>query len=200
MEALVGNFSANLPENCSLEPSMKLLRRARAAAEAGPEAAAEADLAAVAFPASEAAQTLMRVEELDWREDVAFLQPPFDVLLAADVVYDPKYVTQLVECMLSLSNPETLVLFAFYKRAEDSSAAFWKLLPQFFDIQKIPDEAFGMQNCSNESNGMFVLKKLSVRVPPVGGEEENEEVLGDDICQQAAELSLNECIVPVVLE
>ena len=31
-------------------------------------------------------ETVLRIEELDWRDNVDFLKPPFDVLLIADVV------------------------------------------------------------------------------------------------------------------
>lgn len=62
------------------------------------------------------------VEDEDGREDEA--EGKFDVILLADVVYEPKYYSALVKALRDLSYSETLIIFAHRERHPDCSWFF----------------------------------------------------------------------------
>mmetsp|Transcript_51029 Transcript_51029/g.119730 ORF Transcript_51029/g.119730 Transcript_51029/m.119730 type:complete len:216 (+) Transcript_51029:2-649(+) len=82
-----------------------------------------------------------KAEELDWgKTPTSGFSPPLDVVLAADVVYEPAVVPRFVECLSELCGPQTLCLLAFFERVPAAGSEFWKQLPMHFDFEKVSDE------------------------------------------------------------
>ena len=48
-----------------------------------------------------------------------------------------------MKCIQAVSSPSSIILFAKYKRFAPATQQFWKLLPQYFDVEKIPEASFG---------------------------------------------------------
>ncbi|KAK9798156.1 hypothetical protein WJX73_001018 [Symbiochloris irregularis] len=103
--------------------------------------------------------TMIKVQVLDWRDDVAFLGPPFDVILVADVVYVAELAEPLLLCMWRLSNASSVILLAYYERSKSAHARFWELLPSYFNAVKIPESSYG-QNEQAASIGLFRLHRI----------------------------------------
>ncbi|GAB4820725.1 hypothetical protein N2152v2_007771 [Parachlorella kessleri] len=55
---------------------------------------------------------------LRWGEGVAHLQPPFDLVLASDVIYQAEAVPALLATLRDLSGPRTLILLAAEHREQ----------------------------------------------------------------------------------
>ena len=68
------------------------------------------------------------VSRLEWGEDVTNFHPPFDVILAADVVYSEDTFPLLIESLDDLSSTETTMLLACKQRYGDREATFFHLL------------------------------------------------------------------------
>ncbi|KAK9820195.1 hypothetical protein WJX72_007349 [[Myrmecia] bisecta] len=134
LEALSDNVAANLPANCKLD----LLQHSRGAWDG---------------------ISHVRIEELDWQEDVRFLEPPYDVLLVADVVYVVELMEPLLKCMAALSTPRTKVIFAYYERSAAAAREFWSLIPDYFTWQKVPDASYGAPPHA-DNLGIFLLTKV----------------------------------------
>lgn len=54
-----------------------------------------------------------KVRELVWGRDVTDLEPPFDLVLATDVIYDASVIHQLVDSLVKLSDERTQILLAY---------------------------------------------------------------------------------------
>jgi predicted nicotinamide N-methyase len=93
--------------------------------------------------AGEAARRRCCVTQLMWgdQEAVAAMQPPYDVILAADVaalVYE-EHFSGLVSSLAALSTEKSIVLLAYHRRhkTEDS---FFDMLSQAFTFSDVLDE------------------------------------------------------------
>lgn len=68
-------------------------------------------------------------------EPDATLGAPFDVIVMSDVVYDPCLYQPLVDSMVALSHPKTLVLMAHRERNPDNAIFFAKCREHFKVIE-----------------------------------------------------------------
>ena len=71
------------------------------------------------------------VRELTWGQDVSDFHPPYDVLLAADVVYIEDTFSQLIQCLEQLSGVHSTILLSCKYRYERDSR-FLQLLREKF--------------------------------------------------------------------
>ena len=79
------------------------------------------------------AQGHVTAEPLFWGDDEAHarLKPPFDVILLADVVYEPEGYSPLIASMKALSSAETVTLMAYRHRHPDDHKFFTELDQHF---------------------------------------------------------------------
>jgi predicted nicotinamide N-methyase len=61
------------------------------------------------------------IRELTWGQDVSDFHPPYDVLLAADVVYIEDTFSELIQCIEQLSGVESTILLSCKYRYERDS-------------------------------------------------------------------------------
>jgi hypothetical protein len=71
-------------------------------------------------------------------------------------VYVPEAMQSLLECIHTTSGPSSLILLAYYKRFAQAGETFWKLLPDYFDFEKIPEASFGAK-AQPDNLGLFRL-------------------------------------------
>eukprot|EP00884_Botryococcus_braunii_P001696 jgi/Botrbrau1/11527/Bobra.0393s0006.1 len=116
----------------------------------------------------------LRVEELDWQQDPAFLDPPFEVLLIADVVYIADLMEPLLKCMAALCTPDTLVYLAYYERSAAATKEFWRLLPLYFSWEKIDEKGYGASE-HGQDVGLFRLRLVENPGAPLETEATNDD-------------------------
>ena len=76
------------------------------------------------------------ISELVWGEDVSSFQPPYDIILAADVIYIEDVFTDLIKTLTDLSDSNSVILLAC-KRRYDRHDRFFQ---QLSDTEKFVDE------------------------------------------------------------
>lgn len=76
------------------------------------------------------------VRELTWGQDVSDFHPPYDVILAADVVYVEKTFPALIQCLEELSSLHTIILLSCKYRYE-RDVRFLQLLSEKFVLKEV---------------------------------------------------------------
>ncbi|XP_078428300.1 S-adenosyl-L-methionine-dependent methyltransferases superfamily protein [Wolffia australiana] len=71
-------------------------------------------------------------------DQIAALRPPFDYVIAADVVYIEESVAPLVSAMAALVAPRGVVLLGYQVRSPEAHALFWELCERTFFVEKVP--------------------------------------------------------------
>lgn len=66
--------------------------------------------------------------KLEWGESVLTFNPPFDVILAADVIYIEEVFTELAQTLEDLSDSNSIVLLCCKRRYERDDRFFQQLL------------------------------------------------------------------------
>eukprot|EP00389_Voromonas_pontica_P008815 GDKH01013418.1.p1 GENE.GDKH01013418.1~~GDKH01013418.1.p1 ORF type:complete len:293 (-),score=39.63 GDKH01013418.1:397-1275(-) len=90
-------------------------------------------------PVAAARGSQLKVHPLVWGEEMAAaLQPPFDVVIGADVVYDPHTFEDLVSTLAALGDNHTTYLLAFEERWSDVTRFFFRDLSEEFEWDEIP--------------------------------------------------------------
>ena len=67
------------------------------------------------------------VSKLEWGSNISDYEPPFDVILAADVIYIEETYPLLIKTLTELSSTDTVIYFSC-KRRYDRDDRFFKLL------------------------------------------------------------------------
>ena len=71
-------------------------------------------------------------------------------------VYLPEAMQSLLECIHAVSGPSSTILLAYYKRFAPADEQFWKLIPRYFEFEKIPEATFGAK-AQPDNLGIFRL-------------------------------------------
>jgi hypothetical protein len=98
----------------------------------------------------------------------------FDLILAADVIYDVAVVPALIGTLRHLSRSDTTVMLTYFPRVPAAGKKFFDDAVAYFDVRwvgaaggvwrvQVPEEEFnGMKNLDN-TKGLFLLK---LKAPP----------------------------------
>nr|GEU50344.1 protein-lysine methyltransferase METTL21D [Tanacetum cinerariifolium] len=103
---------------------------------------------------------MLKIGVLDWNkvDQVGAVNAPFDIVVAADVVYIVEHVQGLVEAMWSLVSDEGVVLLGYQVRCVDADVRFWDECGKVFSVEKVPREDLHPEYAFEESD-VFVLRK-----------------------------------------
>ena len=82
----------------------------------------------------------VNVAALSWGSDVSGLNPPFDVVLMADLLYVDTLSEALCDTVTALSGPSTLVIFCNERRDERLEERFLALMKQRFVFNPVAQE------------------------------------------------------------
>ncbi|KAM0997892.1 hypothetical protein EV1_007769 [Malus domestica] len=97
------------------------------------------------------------------------LSPPYDVVMATDVVYIEETVGPLVSTMEALVKDDGVVLLGYQVRSPEAHQLFWEMSERVFLIEKVPHEDLHI-NYAYEEVDVFVLRKkqggLSHQITP----------------------------------
>ena len=84
-------------------------------------------------------QRPVTVRELSWGQEVANFDPPYDVLLAADVVYIEETFPVLIQSIEALTDTETTILMSCKYRYERDSR-FLQMMEERFTSEVVWSE------------------------------------------------------------
>ncbi|XP_044466890.1 protein-lysine methyltransferase METTL21E [Mangifera indica] len=102
----------------------------------------------------------LKTSVLYWnnQDQIKALNPPFDVVIAADVVYIEESVGQLVGAMESLMADDGVVLLGYQLRSPEAHKLFWELSEKVFEIEKVPHEHLH-PDYGYEETDVYIFKK-----------------------------------------
>jgi len=95
--------------------------------------------------------------ELTWgKSAISTFNPPYDIILATDVIYERKMVKPFLKSAWKLSDENTLFLLFFQTHERDATEIFWKNIDQYFSFTRIISDFE-----SNEELYILSLNKIS---------------------------------------
>uniref|UniRef100_A0A1D1XVV3 Methyltransferase-like protein 21D n=1 Tax=Anthurium amnicola TaxID=1678845 RepID=A0A1D1XVV3_9ARAE len=102
-----------------------------------------------------------RHAQLYWNNPahIAALRPPFDFVVAADVVYLEDSVPHLVSAMEALLGPDGTVLLGYQLRSPEAHGLFWDLCHRSFSVHKVPREHLHPDYAYEEADVYLLRKK-----------------------------------------
>ncbi|CAI9089309.1 OLC1v1023866C1 [Oldenlandia corymbosa var. corymbosa] len=102
----------------------------------------------------------LKTAQLYWANEaqIQALSPPFDIVVAADVVYIEESVGPLVETMAELVKDDGVVLLGYQVRSPEAHVLFWDLCGKAFEIEKIPHDHLHPEYAYEETD-VYVLRK-----------------------------------------
>ncbi|CAB4307846.1 unnamed protein product [Prunus armeniaca] len=86
------------------------------------------------------------------------LSPPYDVVVATDVVYIEETVGPLVSTMEALVKDDGVVLLGYQLRSPEAHQLFWEMCERVFVIEKVPHQDLHPDYAYEEAD-VFVLRK-----------------------------------------
>ncbi|KAH9623508.1 hypothetical protein KSS87_007098 [Heliosperma pusillum] len=92
------------------------------------------------------------------------LSPPFDFVLAADVVYIEDTVKPLVETMFELVKEDGVVLLGYQVRCPEADVLFWEMVKEVFEIEKVKKEDLHPDYAYEETD-VYIFRKKKEHTP-----------------------------------
>ncbi|XP_057955061.1 uncharacterized protein LOC131149038 [Malania oleifera] len=102
----------------------------------------------------------LKTHVLYWNnlDQIRALKPPFDLVIATDVVYIEEAVPPLVAAMESLVADSGAVLLGYQLRSPEAHRLFWELCGTAFAIEKVPHEHLHPEYAYEETD-VYILRK-----------------------------------------
>jgi len=82
-------------------------------------------------------------KEFFWGSDTSHLGGPFDVIIAADCVYELQLFDMLVKALVDITSPHTRAYFCIEHRWSDIEQWWWKEIKKHFNVRIIPQAQHG---------------------------------------------------------
>ncbi|CAI0385343.1 unnamed protein product [Linum tenue] len=103
---------------------------------------------------------MLKTSILYWNntEQMNSLKPPFDVVVAADVVYIEESAVQLIGAMEALVADDGVVLLGYQLRSPEAHKLFWEMSETVFEIEKVPHEDLHPDYAYEEAD-MYIFRK-----------------------------------------
>eukprot|EP00252_Welwitschia_mirabilis_P022108 TRINITY_DN5882_c0_g2_i3.p1 TRINITY_DN5882_c0_g2~~TRINITY_DN5882_c0_g2_i3.p1 ORF type:complete len:148 (+),score=16.18 TRINITY_DN5882_c0_g2_i3:347-790(+) len=103
----------------------------------------------------------VKVSQLIWSngKQIEVLKPPFDFIVATDVVYLEDSVDPLLETMNVLSGPNSVILLGYQIRSPEAHKLFWEKLPNYFVAERVPHEDLHPDYAYEETDVYIMRKK-----------------------------------------
>jgi predicted nicotinamide N-methyase len=87
------------------------------------------------------------------------MNPPFDFVIAADVVYIEESVPEFVSAMEALLAEDGVVLLGYQIRSPEAHKLFWEMCGEVFVIEKIPHDHLHPEYAYEEADVYLLRKK-----------------------------------------
>nr|XP_043626196.1 uncharacterized protein LOC122597689 [Erigeron canadensis] len=103
---------------------------------------------------------MLKTKQVNWNnnDQISSLNPPFGIVVAADVVYIEESVGPLVNAMLALVSDDGYVLLGYQVRSPEADVLFWEICDRVFDVQKVPHEHLHPDYAFEEAD-VFIFRK-----------------------------------------
>uniref|UniRef100_A0A5B7CF31 Uncharacterized protein n=1 Tax=Davidia involucrata TaxID=16924 RepID=A0A5B7CF31_DAVIN len=104
----------------------------------------------------------LKTAQLYWTnpDHIKALAPPFDLVIATDVVYIEESVGPLVSAMEALVADTGVVLLGYQLRSPEAHGLFWELCGRVFNVEKVPHEHLHPEYAYEETDVYIMRKKL----------------------------------------
>ncbi|XP_065873783.1 uncharacterized protein [Euphorbia lathyris] len=104
---------------------------------------------------------MLKTSILYWNNEdqIKAQKPPFDFVIAADVVYIEESVSQLVGAMEALMADDGVVLLGYQVRSPEADKKFWEICREVFLIEKVPHEDLHPDYAYEEADVYIFRKK-----------------------------------------
>jgi len=86
------------------------------------------------------------------------IQPPFNLILASDLIYEPNSYSQLIQTLERLSDQQTIILMSYEKR-KSREREFWLLLSCSFEWKFLSPQEFIPEDYRCEEIGVFWIQR-----------------------------------------
>ncbi|KAK6919644.1 Lysine methyltransferase [Dillenia turbinata] len=93
-------------------------------------------------------------------DQINSLNPPFDFVIATDVVYIEESVPSLVSAMEKLIGDKGVVLLGYQLRSPEAHTLFWEMCERVFEITKVSHEDLHPDYAYEETD-VFIMRKKS---------------------------------------
>ncbi|KAL8228548.1 hypothetical protein R6Q57_016132, partial [Mikania cordata] len=105
---------------------------------------------------------MLKTAQLHWNnsDQINALKPPFDIVIAADVVYIEESVAPLLAAMEAMVSDSGFVLLGYQVRSPEAHALFWEQCYRIFGVEKVPHEHLHPEYAYQESDVYILRKKL----------------------------------------
>ncbi|XP_076951281.1 uncharacterized protein LOC143624555 [Bidens hawaiensis] len=105
---------------------------------------------------------MLKTAQLNWKnlDQIKALQPPFDIVIAADVVYIEESVAPLLAAMEAMVGDSGVVLLGYQIRSPEAHELFWEQCYRIFEVEKVPHEHLHPDYAYEESDVYILRKKL----------------------------------------
>ncbi|KAG8498339.1 hypothetical protein CXB51_007152 [Gossypium anomalum] len=102
----------------------------------------------------------MKTSILYWnnKDQIRGVNPPFDVVIAADVVYIEESVGHLVGAMEALVSDDGVILLGYQLRSPEADKLFWEMSEKVFLIEKVPHQDLHPDYAYEETD-VYVFRK-----------------------------------------
>lgn len=103
----------------------------------------------------------LKTAQLYWNkpDQIKALGPPFDLVIATDVVYIEETVRPLVAAMEALVGEGGAVLLGYQIRSPEAHRLFWEICGGVFDVEKVPHEHLHPEYAYEETDVYIMRKK-----------------------------------------
>ncbi|GFQ02143.1 protein-lysine methyltransferase mettl21d [Phtheirospermum japonicum] len=108
----------------------------------------------------------LKIVRLYWGNEaqVMSLKPPFDLVIATDVVYMEDTLAPLIKLMQMLVADDGVVLMGYQLRSSEAHKLFWEMCVDVFDAEKIPHEHLHPEYAYEESDVYIFRKKKKEQI------------------------------------
>ncbi|WOG98711.1 hypothetical protein DCAR_0418056 [Daucus carota subsp. sativus] len=105
---------------------------------------------------------MLKMAQLYWTnaDQIKALSPPFDFVIATDVVYIEETVGPLIDAMSALVADNGVVLLGYQLRSPEADTLFWEMCPRVFNVEKVPHEHLHSEYAYEEADVYVLRKKL----------------------------------------
>ncbi|KAL4573171.1 hypothetical protein LXL04_019968 [Taraxacum kok-saghyz] len=97
---------------------------------------------------------MLKTAQLHWTnsDQIKALKPPFDIVVAADVVYIEESVGPLLAAMESMVSDTGVVLLGYQVRSPEAHLLFWEQCNRIFEVEKVPHDHLHPEYAYEETN------------------------------------------------
>ncbi|KAL6137952.1 hypothetical protein ACLB2K_063241 [Fragaria x ananassa] len=97
---------------------------------------------------------------LHWNkaDQIAALSPPYDVVVATDVVYIEETVGPLISTLEAMVKDDGIVLLGYQLRSPEAHKLFWEMCEGVFVIEKVPHQDLHPDYAYEETD-VYILRK-----------------------------------------